>query len=133
MQCTQPRGILQACLFASTLLWTLGAVNSQRRKPGDLCDGRVERWCDFEGGVWCRGGKCGCVDETGMDYHPAKQACLTKVWFKCGNLTTGDLLLPTVNCVENAKCVPEMGRRECRCVSGFREDEEGFCVEKHGP
>jgi hypothetical protein len=101
----------------------------QKKKPGDICDGRVERWCDFDGGVWCRGGKCQCLSSN-MEYNPETEACVSKVWFSCGNFTTGDVLLPTINCVDNAICQQTISGRECRCKMGFIEDEEGFCVQK---
>lgn len=110
------------------------ASSSQSKKPGDTCDSRVEKWCNFDGALSCRGSACQCADPY-MHYSPEKGACLSKTWFACGNLTSFDLDLPYIECIDNADCVPIIPDKpnvlkECRCAQDFKEDEDGFCVKK---
>jgi len=100
--------------------------------PGDRCDGRVTRWCDFDRALWCRGDKCQCVHNH-MHFDVNRQKCVSKVWFPCGNTSSKDVDMPNIECVDNARCAPSSPNAECRCKTGFQENDDGFCVQVRAP
>jgi hypothetical protein len=126
--------VILSTLVAAVVTTSNGKSNSSGILPGDNCDERVTRWCDMDSGLWCRAGSCKCFKNY-MTFDVQRNACVSKVWFPCGELSTGDIKLPNVHCVENAVCMQERvalakPQNECRCKQGYQENDDGFCVNK---